>query len=144
MIEHIISKVQFLQTMDIVGPAVGGLLFVILMSLVKEPSRQKFNAVLVAGAGAAYLNGGLGIWEFPYIAVATIVAFKGLDSYRYIGIAWIMHTSWDLVHHFYATPIWPWLETSSIGCAIFDTVIAIWFFRGAPSFFPTNRKNVQA
>ena len=139
MIEHLVSKLQFLQTMDMVGPVIGGAVFILLMSLLNEPSRQKFNAVLVAGAGSAYLNGGLGVWEFPYIIVATIIAFKGLDDYRYICLAWVMHTCWDLLHHFYATPIWHWQEASSFGCAIFDFVIAIWFFMGAPSLFQGRR-----
>ena len=31
----------------------------------------------------AYLNGGLGLYEFPYIFVATFLAYRGLDSYNY-------------------------------------------------------------
>jgi hypothetical protein len=110
------------------------LAFIGAMSFVREPARQNFNAILVAGAGAAYLNGGLGLWEFPYIVVATLVAYRGLSSYRFIAIAWLMHTAWDIVHHMYATPIWPWQPTSSAGCAVFDSAIAIWFWFGAPSF----------
>jgi hypothetical protein len=101
-----------LLTMDLVGPSIGGLLFILIMSFVPEPARQRFNAIFVAGAGSAYLNGGLGVWEFAYIALATALAFKGLSSYRYIGIAWLSHTIWDVMHHLYATPIWPWMPTS--------------------------------
>jgi Family of unknown function (DUF6010) len=122
-----------LLTMDLVGPSIGGLLFILIMSFVPEPARQRFNAIFVAGAGSAYLNGGLGVWEFAYIALATALAFKGLSSYRYIGIAWLSHTIWDVMHHLYATPIWPWMPTSSAGCAVFDAVIALWFFLHAPS-----------
>ena len=122
-----------LQTMDLIGPVIGASIFVLLMSLIREPARQRFNAILVAGAGAAYLNGGLGIWEFAYITLATFVAYKGLSSYRFIGVAWLLHTGWDIVHHLFATPIWPWLPASSAGCAVFDAVIAAWFFLGAPS-----------
>jgi Family of unknown function (DUF6010) len=57
------------------------------MSMVTEPARQRFNAIFVAGAGAAYLNGGLGAWEFVYIGIATLIAYKGLSCYRYIGLA---------------------------------------------------------
>jgi Family of unknown function (DUF6010) len=124
-----------LLTMDLVGPSIGGLLFILIMSFVPEPARQRFNAIFVAGAGSAYLNGGLGVWEFAYIALATALAFKGLSSYRYIGIAWLSHTIWDVMHHLYATPIWPWMPTSSAGCAVFDAVIALWFFFHAPSAF---------
>jgi Family of unknown function (DUF6010) len=68
-----------------------------------------------------------------YLIVATPIAYKGLNSYRYIAIGWWMHACWDVLHHLYATPIWPWNPTSSAGCAVFDTVIAVWFVMGAPS-----------
>jgi len=128
--DHIVPE---LSAVNLIAPAIAALVFIALMSLVREPARRNFNAILVAGAGAAYLNGGLGLWEFPYIALATIVAYKGLSAYRYIGIAWLMHTCWDIVHHLYATPIWPWQPTSSAGCAVFDAVIAMWFLAGAPA-----------
>ena len=118
---------------DIIGPAFGALIFMALMSVVPEPARQRFNAIFVAGAGAAYLNGGLGAWEFVYIAIATLIAYKGLSSYKYIGLAWFFHAGWDAIHHVYATPIWPWMPTSSAGCAVFDVVIGLWFFMNAPS-----------
>lgn len=123
-----------LHTMDLVGPVFGALIFITIMSFVREPARQRFNAILVAGAGAAYLNGGLGFWEFPFILVATWVAYLGLNSYRFIAIGWFLHTGWDIVHHLYATPIWPWHPTSSAGCAVFDAVIGVWFLFNAPSF----------
>ena len=43
--------------------------------------------------------------------------------------------AWDLVHHFYGNPIVPSLPASPAGCAITDTLLAIWFFAGAPSVF---------
>ena len=94
--------------MAVLGPALNAIAFVLAMSLVREPARQQFNAILVAGAGAAYLNGGLGFWEYPFIAVATAAAYLGLRSYRWIGVAWLLHTGWDVVHHLYGNPIWPW------------------------------------
>ena len=63
-----------LNAADLIGPAFGALVFIALMSMVSEPARQRFNAILVAGAGAAYLNGGLGGWEFAYIGIATVIA----------------------------------------------------------------------
>jgi len=87
-----------------------------------------------AGASGAYLSGGLGLWELLYAAVAGgVVAYLGLRSYRFIGLAWLMHAGWDLVHHLYGNVIWPFMPTSSFGCMVFDTLIAIWFFAGAPS-----------
>ncbi len=121
------------QIMDYVGPAVGAVVFVMVMSLVKEPVRQKFNAIFVAGAGGVYLSGGFGPWELIYPALAIPVAYLGLRSYRFIGLAWLMHSAWDVVHHFWGNPIWPFMPTSSLGCMIFDALIALWFFAGAPT-----------
>lgn len=132
--------VPALGLLDAIPPLVIAGLFILLMSLLKEPSRQKFNAIFVAGAGAAYLNGGLGAWEFAFTALATWVAYRGLDSYRYIGLAWILHTLWDVAHHFYGRPIVYFQPTSSAGCAITDTLIALWFFANAPSAYQLLRK----
>ncbi len=122
-----------LPIMDTLGPALGAVFFVLIMSLVREPARLHFNAIFVAGAGAAYMSGGLGPWELVYVAIATPVAYLGLRSHRFIGIAWLMHSCWDLVHHLWAHPIWPFMATSSYGCMIFDALIASWFLVGAPS-----------
>jgi len=132
-----------IQLMDVVGPALGAVAFVLIMSLVREPARQHFNAIFVAGAGAAYLNGGLGLWEFPFIAVATAAAYLGLRSYRFIGIAWLLHTAWDVLHHLYGNPIWPWMPLSSFGCAVLDALIAMWFLAGAPSVFSLARSRTR-
>jgi hypothetical protein len=129
-LEH---EVPVLHVMNFIAPALAAVIFIGVMSCVREPARQRFNAILVAGAGAAYLNGGLGLWELGYVVVATPIAYRGLSSYRYIAIGWWIHAGWDLVHHLYATPIWPWSPTSSVGCAVFDTVIAVWFVMGAPA-----------
>jgi hypothetical protein len=125
-----------LQLMDYLGPALGAVVFVAIMSLVKEPARRNYNAIFVAGASGAYLSGGLGLWELLYTAVAGgVVSYLGLRSQRFIGLAWLMHAGWDAVHHFYGNPIWPFMPTSSFGCMILDPLIAIWFLAGAPSIF---------
>ncbi|TXS45517.1 hypothetical protein EAO75_22015 [Streptomyces sp. uw30] len=117
--------------MQYVAPIGVGLLYALVMSLIREPHRRRFNAVMVAGAGAAYLSGGgLGGWEFAFTVVATYVAYRGLDSWTFIGIAWLLHTAWDIVHHIKGNPIIPFLHTSSLGCAICDPVIALWCFAG--------------
>jgi hypothetical protein len=41
-----------------VAPILIGALYVCLSSLIREPHRRQVNAVMVAGAGAAYLSGG--------------------------------------------------------------------------------------
>jgi Family of unknown function (DUF6010) len=43
---------------DVVSPVVVATLFIIATSAFKEPQRRHFNAIMIAGAGAAYLNGG--------------------------------------------------------------------------------------
>lgn len=121
-----------LGTMDYLGPAICALLFVLGMSLVAEPQRRTFNAFLAAGACGVYISGGFGPWEVLYAAVAMPVAYQGLRDYRFIGAAWLLHAAWDLPHHLWNRPIWPWQATSSLGCMIFDTLIAIWFFTNAP------------
>lgn len=119
---------------DHVLPALAAIPFILIMSLVPEPARRHYNAVFVGGASAAYLGSSFGVWELPYVAVAGgVVSYLGLRSYRYIALAWFMHSAWDLAHHLYGTPIWPYAPTSSWGCMIFDAVIALWFVAGAPS-----------
>ncbi|MFC6887223.1 MULTISPECIES: DUF6010 family protein [Actinomadura] len=118
-----------------------GLLYALLMSLVREPHRRRLNALMVAGAGAAYLSGGgFGGWEFLYAAVATYVAYRGLESWTFIGIAWLMHTAWDVFHHVKGNPIMPFYHDSSLGCAICDPVIALWCLRGGPSLIALVRR----
>ena len=117
---------------DYYGPVIGALFFVLIMSRVPEPARRTFNAIFVAGTCGAYLNGGFGVWELAYPLLATPVVYAGLKSYRFTGIVWLMHAGWDLAHHLWGNPIWPFIPTSSWGCMIFDAVIAIWFLAGAP------------
>ncbi len=112
------------------------LVFIAASSLITDPNRRNFMAILIGGAGAAYLSGGgIGYWEFVFTAVVTVCAYKGLSSYRFIALGWILHTIWDLVHHFYGHPIIRSIPNSSAGCAIADSLLACWFFAGAPSIY---------
>ena len=87
---------------------------------------------MIAGAGAAYLSGGgFGPWEVAFTALVTYVAFRGIESWTFIGIGWL-HTAWDLLHHWYGNPILPFAH-SSLGCAVCDPVIAIWCLFGGRS-----------
>jgi hypothetical protein len=118
--------------MTVVAPLLIGVLYVCLNLLIPEPHRRRFNAVMVAGAGAAYLSGGgLGLWEVGFTAVMTYVAYRGLESWTFIGIGWLLHTGWDVVHYLRGHPILPFAHGSSLGCAICDPVIAVWCLRGA-------------
>ena len=117
--------------MIVVSAVLIGLLYVLANSLIAEPHRRRFNAIMVAGAGAAYLSsGGFGPWEIAFTAAVTYCAYRGLESWTYIGIAWLLHTTLDVIHHIKGTPILPFAHTSSLGCAICDPVIAIWCFSG--------------
>lgn len=128
------AAAQFQTAFQWCVPVMIGSAFVLLMSQVKEPSRQRLMAILVAGAGAAYLSsGGLGKWEFAFCSAMTFCAYQGLRSYRFIGIAWMLHTVWDVLHHLHGSPLLPFDPTSSLGCAICDPVIAAWCFAGDPS-----------
>jgi hypothetical protein len=128
----------------VLAPIAIGLLYVVLSSLLPEPHRRRFNAIMVAGAGAAYLSGGgLGIAEFAFAALLTWVAFRGLESWTFIGIGWLLHTAWDVVHHLRGEPIVPFAEHSSLGCAICDPVIAVWAFMGGPSVIGPVRDAVR-
>ncbi len=129
-----------MAVMDVLGPVMVALVFISLVSLFDEPNRRNFNAIFVAGAGAAYLSGGFGVWEFVFLAVVTYCAYKGLRSYRFIGVGWLLHTGWDVLHHLYGNPIVPFVPDSSLGCAICDPVIALWCFAGAPSVYDLLRR----
>ena len=134
-----------LLIMDFVGPAIGAVVFVVIMSLVSEPARRTINAMTVAGASGAYLSGGgFGIWEVVFAVVAMPIAYRGLRSYSFIGLAWLLHSCWDIVHHLWGNPIWPFKPTSSFGCMIFDALIAAWFLAGAPSLVHRTRRRVAA
>ncbi|WP_216216728.1 DUF6010 family protein [Amycolatopsis aidingensis] len=120
--------------MTVVAPILIGILYVVLNSLIRVPHRRRFNAIMVAGAGAAYLSGGgFGAWEFVFTAAVTYCAYRGLESWTFVGIAWLLHTGWDLLQHLDGNPIIPFAEHSSLGCAICDPVIAAWCLTGGRS-----------
>ena len=130
-----------MHPVDWIAPVVVAAVFVLVMSAVREPARRRFNAIFVAGAGAAYLSGGgLGVLELPFTALVTWLAYRGLDDHRCIGAAWLCHTGWDVVHHFWGNPILPFQATSSAGCAITDALIALWFLARAPSVLALGRR----
>src|SRR5262249_15540806 len=87
------------------------------------------------GAGAAYLNGGLGLWEFVFTAVVTYFAYPGLTSYSFIGLGWLLHTGWGGMHPLYGAPLLPFVPPSSLGCGLLDPLLVVWCFAGAPSVY---------
>jgi Family of unknown function (DUF6010) len=131
--EEMLMPIAPLTVMDYVGPAMAALVFVAAMSLLQEPARRTLNAIIVAGASGVYLSGGFGPWELVYPVIGTALAYHGLRSHRFIGIAWLVHACCDAAHHLWGNPIWPFMPSSALGCMIFDTAIAPWFLAGAPS-----------
>lgn len=127
-----------------VGAVVIALIWITATSLVPEPHRHRISALTIAGAGAAYLSGGLGGWEFAFCILMSAVAFRALDSYTFVGIGWVLHTGWDVMHHLNGHPIVPFDPASSAGCALCDTILAIYFFCGAPGFFTTFQRIKEA
>ena len=115
-----------LNVMDSIGPLIGAAVFTALMALVKEPFRLRLNGVLVLGASGVYLSGGLGPWELVYaFGVGLPLGSFALGSYRFVALAWFAHSTWDVVHHFWGNPIWPFAPTSSWGCMLFDSAFAL-------------------
>jgi Family of unknown function (DUF6010) len=82
--------IAIVQVMNIVGPLLVAVLYIVACSFFKEPNRTNFNAIMIAGAGAAYLNGGFGRSEFAFTALVTYCAYKGLRSYRFISVGWLL------------------------------------------------------
>jgi Family of unknown function (DUF6010) len=124
---------MFVQILPFFAPVLVAMVYIALVTRISETACREFNAIFVAGAGAAYLSGGFNLWELPFTAVMSVLAYRGLRDYRYTGFAWLLHTCWDLVHHFQGKPIIPCLPGSSLGCAICDPVIALWCFSNGGS-----------
>jgi hypothetical protein len=116
-------------------PLIPAAVVILVLSWIREPMRMRISALTAAGFTGLYLNGGFGIWEFVYMAIAAVPAYRGQRSYFWIGVAWLMHAGWDLLHHFHGNTLWHWDAMSSLGCAVMDPVVALWFFAGAPSVF---------
>jgi hypothetical protein len=51
--------------------------YIFACSFFREPNRKNFNGIMIAVAGAAYLNGGFGAWEFVSTTIITYFAYRG-------------------------------------------------------------------
>jgi hypothetical protein len=129
------SSKSSLDFVHIFFPLLAGGAFVAAVSLLREPKRRQFSALMIAGAGATYFGAGFGLWEVAFCGVMTWIAYRALEDYRYAGIGWVLHVGWDVLHHLYGRPILPFLPLSSAGCALCDSVIAAWYFLRAPSIY---------
>lgn len=111
------------------------LIFISVFSFIPEPNKQKWSALLIAGAGSLYWMGTLEAWEMVFGTIMLFLAFKGLSDYRFVGLGWLLHTIWDFLHHANGQSLIFFDSTASLGCAICDPVIAVWYFCGAPNIF---------
>ena len=122
-----------LSAAGLIIPVLIALLFIGLCGLLKEPARRSFSAVFVAGAGSAYLSGGFGLLEMLFCLAITGLAYRGLSDHRATGVAWLLHSVWDLAHDLWGNPNIPFAPSSSFGCFVCDPVIASWYLLDAPS-----------
>ena len=96
------------------------------------------------GTSFSRVSGGFGAWELAFPVFAIPVTYRGLRSYRFIGVAWLMHSAWDIAHQLWGHSLWPFMPTASFGCMICDALIAVWFFAGAPSLFSKEQVVLEA
>ncbi|MBD2463025.1 hypothetical protein H6G89_18455 [Oscillatoria sp. FACHB-1407] len=116
----------------IVKAVLVALISIVSASCMKEPGRQKLMAIVLGLAAGVYLDGGFVFWEFPFAIAVVVCAYKGLHWYPAIGIGWLLHTGWDILHHAAHKPLIGFLPTSSLECAITDAILAAWLFASAP------------
>lgn len=128
---------------ETIGAVLVAFVYIAAFSLVNEPYKKRISALIIAGAGAVYWSGGLGVAEFIFGTVMLWVAYKSLDNYVYAGVGMFLHTAWDIAHHLYGEPIIYSDPSSSIGCAIADPIIGIWYLFQAPTIFKLGRRTVS-
>lgn len=128
-----------IHTYNVLAATMVGLAVIAFGSLIREPARQRLMAIVLAGAGGVYFNGGLGVYEYPLSLAILACAYLGLRYYPAIGVGWLLHTASDVLHHAIGQPIISFVPTSSAECAVCDAVMAVWFFLRAPSVFGRKR-----
>lgn len=81
-------QVPAFHPLDAIPPVIIAGLYIVASSLIGEPSRRNFNAIMIGGAGAAYLGGAFGVWEFAFTEVVTfvrIMVFSPIASSQSVG-----------------------------------------------------------
>lgn len=58
--------------------ALRAIVYIAVISFVKDPDQQKINTFLIAGERRACRNDGLGVWEFIFGPLMLFAAFKEL------------------------------------------------------------------
>ena len=125
-----------LTTALIIQNVVGGLLTI---GLLHEPYRQSSMAILACFAHGIYMNNALWPWELALILPGILFAWWGLRWYPAIGLSWLVHTALDYLHHEAEAPVIGTMPDSSLGCFIYDPILAVWFFLGAPGLLDKRR-----
>ena len=128
-----------LTAMLVLQNVLGGIMTILLVGLLREPYRQSSMAMLACFAHAMYMNGALWPWELALILPGAALAWWGLRWYPAIGLSWIVHMVLDYLHHEAGAPLIPAQPASSLGCLVYDLVIAVWFFLGAPGILDRRR-----
>jgi Family of unknown function (DUF6010) len=90
------------------------------------------NCILVGLAASTYGNHSFGLIEAAGTLTVLTLGILGLGNYRWLGAAWLVHTGLDLAHHFVSDPMFRYFPASSLGCAVTDPILALWFFAEAP------------
>ena len=101
-------------------------------SAVPEPQRRQVNCILVGVAASTYGNHSFGSIEAAGTIIVLTLGILGLSNYRWLGAAWLVHTGLDLAHHLVNDPMFGYFPSSSLGCAVTDPILALWFFAEAP------------
>ena len=130
----------FLNTL--VTNLIGAIVFIALVGLLQEPVRQKTMAIMLAMAGGVFAVPPFAEWGFMLGAAIATCGYFGLRWYTFIGIGWLLHAAWDTMRYFNDAGLVGLGPESSLGCAIFDPLIALWFFLGAPSIWEFVRKTL--
>ena len=119
-------------TIQVIAPIAVSFVYIGIMSLLRERARHRLSALIIAGAGSACFGAGFGTWETFFSIPMFWLAYRGFDDYRSIGVGWMFHIVWDLLHHLYGAPILPFIPLSSFACAICDAGLAAWYLLGTP------------
>ena len=75
-------QVPAFHPLDAIPPVVIACVYILASSLLREPSRRNFNAIMIGGAGAAYLSGGFGMWEPLQFAHDPYAAERSVNHRR--------------------------------------------------------------
>lgn len=113
---------------------------VLLFGALPHPWRARVSSAVAAFAGGVYLTGPLGLAEVPLALCVLVFAILGQADIRALGVAWCLHAAVDVAHDLLAPPVLPAFPTFSVGCAVIDPLLAVWYFAGAPSLLDRWRR----